>query len=181
MDQLVINANTRTVTGKVAAKKLRQNGRLPAVMYNSKGESVMLDIDEAEFSKIRKVATATTLVQLIVDGTSKNMSFIKDVEYDIISNKDLHADFHVVDENKPMKVTMKMQVSGTPVGVREGGTFVKGVQNITIRSLPADLPVRIVADVSGLAIGAALKVKDIPMAKGVEILSDSEAIVAAVR
>ena len=47
MDQFVVNANTRTETGKRAAQKMRKSGRLPAVMYNSKGESVMLDIDEA--------------------------------------------------------------------------------------------------------------------------------------
>ena len=52
MDQFVVNATIRKDTGKRAAQKLRQNGRLPAVMYNSKGESVMLDVDEAEFTKV---------------------------------------------------------------------------------------------------------------------------------
>ncbi|MBO7164012.1 MAG: 50S ribosomal protein L25, partial [Spirochaetaceae bacterium] len=57
MDQFVVNATIRKDTGKRAAQKLRQNGRLPAVMYNSKGESVMLDVDEAEFTKVWKNAT----------------------------------------------------------------------------------------------------------------------------
>ena len=82
MDQMVVNAVVRTESGKRAAKKLRANGRLPAVMYNSRGEAVMLDVDEAEFSKVWRNTTPTTLITLKVDGKDY-LSFIKATEYDI--------------------------------------------------------------------------------------------------
>ena len=66
MEQLTLNAVTRTVSGKKAAKKLREQGRLPAVMYDAKGEAFMLDVDEAEFTKVWKSATPTTLVSLVI-------------------------------------------------------------------------------------------------------------------
>ena len=101
MDQLVIKANTRSKAGKGIAKKLRAEGRLPAVMYNSKGEAVMLDIDESEFTKVWNQATPTTLINLDVDGSVKK-AFIKDTEYNIIQDRNLHVDFHVIDEDKPL-------------------------------------------------------------------------------
>ena len=60
MDSLVLVAKERKDSGKTVAKRLRNAGRLPAVMYNSKGEATMLDVDEVEFTKIWKVATPTT-------------------------------------------------------------------------------------------------------------------------
>ncbi|MBE6349745.1 MAG: 50S ribosomal protein L25 [Spirochaetaceae bacterium] len=181
MDQLVIKAATRTVMGKSAAKKLRENGRLPAVMYNSKGESSMLDVDEAEFTKVWKLATPTTLVTLDVDGKSKSLAFIKDTEYDIISDKNLHVDFHVIDEDKPLKAFVKLIVSGNPVGVRDGGVFEKSSVTIQIECLPKDLPQRIVVDVNNLGLGEKIAVKDLDLAKGITVLSDPEVVIASVK
>lgn len=180
MDQLVINAAVRTETGKTAAKKLRKNGHLPAVMYNSKGESVMLDIDEAEFTKAWKVATPTTIVELKVDKKSYK-AFIKDTEYDIINDENLHVDFHVIDDTTHLKKTLKIKTSGSPVGVREGGVLRTGVSSVTIKCLPKELPASVIADISELKIGSSYKIGNLPFAKGVEILSDKEAIIASVR
>ncbi len=181
MDKLIINAQKRTETGKKAAQKLRAEGSLPAVMYNSKGESVMLAVNESEFSKVRKVATPTTLVSLVVDGEKEKIAFIKDTHYNIISDSDIHVDFHVIEEDVPLKVKMKVQVTGNPVGVREGGVFEKSAPVVTIQCLPKDLPPRIVADASDLGLNAQILVKDLPLAKGITVLSDSEVLVAQVR
>ncbi|MGL4986000.1 MAG: 50S ribosomal protein L25 [Treponemataceae bacterium] len=180
MDRLVLTAETRKETGKVFAKALRKQGRLPAVMYNSKGEAQMLSVNEADFIKVRKQATPTTLINLEVDG-KKKIAFIKDTHYDIISDRDLHADFHLIDEDKPLKIKMKILVSGNPVGVREGGIFEKSQVCATIQCLPKDLPVRITADVNNLGLGECVCVKDLPFAKGVTILSDQNAVVAHIK
>ncbi|MBR6566355.1 MAG: 50S ribosomal protein L25 [Spirochaetaceae bacterium] len=179
MDQFVVVASTRKDTGKRAARKLRQNGRLPAVMYNSKGESVMLEVDEVEFTKVWKNATPSTLVNLKVDGKD-NLAFIKDTEYDIKSDKNLHVDFHVIDEDKPLKMTMKIQLTGNPAGVREGGRLTTHYPQIVIQCLPKDLPPRVCADVSALGIGHKYYVKDIPLADGVTVLTSGENLVASV-
>lgn len=180
MDQLVVNAVTRTETGKRAAKKLRSSGRLPAVMYNSKGESVMLDIDEAEFTKVWKVATPSTLINLKVDGKTDVTVFIKDTEYDIKTDKNLHVDFHAVALDKPLKMDMKVLFTGSPVGVREGGFLTTHQPKITIQCLPKDLPQRISADISGLGIGQTYRVKDLTLANGVTVLNDAEIALASV-
>ena len=179
MDQFVVNATIRKDTGKRAAQKLRQNGRLPAVMYNSKGESVMLDVDEAEFTKVWKNATPSTLVNLKVDGKD-NLAFIKDTEYDIKSDKNLHADFHVIDEDKPLKMNMKIHLTGSPAGVREGGRLTSHHSQVVIQCLPKDLPARITADVSALGISNKYYIKDIPVADGITVLTEGTNLVASV-
>lgn len=180
MDYVVLNAKERKESGKGAAKKLRNSGRLPAVMYNTKGEATMLDIDEAEFTKIWKSVTPTTLISLDVAG-KKNLAFIKDTEYDIRSDRNLHVDFHVIDEKKPVKAMIDVQVSGNAAGVRDGGVFETGVKSVEIQCLPTDMPVRIVLDVSKLGIGESLTVKDLPFDKSVTVLSDASGVVARVK
>lgn len=180
MDYMTLSAEVRTGSGKKFAKQLRAEGKLPAVMYNSKGVATMLSVNEAEFTKVWKQATPTTLIKLTV-GKDTMLAFIKDTEYDIITDKNLHVDFHVIDEDKPLVAEIKLQIGGSPVGVREGGVLQKGTPSIKIRCLPKDLPIRIVADVSALKIGDFLHVKELNLGDGVKIISDGEAVVASVR
>ena len=180
MDKLTVTAAVRTTTGKRAAKALRATGNLPAVMYNGKGEATMLQINEAEFTKVWKQATPTTLIELVV-GKEKHLAFIKDTEYNIISDKNLHADFQVIDPDKVLTVPIKVQLGGSPVGVREGGILQKGIDSIKISCLPKDLPVRIVADISDLKIGDKMAVKQIALSEGVTVVSNQEAVIASVK
>ncbi len=181
MERMVINAKTRTETGKGAARRLRQLGQLPAVMYNSKGESGMLEINEKDFFKVWKQATPTTLISLVVDGADSKLAFIKTTDYNIILDKNIHVDFHVIDEAKPLVATMKILTSGNPVGVRDGGVFEKGAAKVTVKCLPKDLPVRITADVSNLALNTSICIKDLPFESSVTVLSNPDEVVATVR
>ncbi len=181
MERLVINAKTRTQSGKGVARRLRAVGQLPAVMYNSKGEAGMLEITESEFFKVWKQATPTTLISLVVDGGKGVLAFIKSTDYNIILDKNIHVDFHVIDEDKPLVATMKILTTGNPVGVRDGGVFEKGAAKVEVKCLPADLPVRIVADVSNLGLNEKICIKDLPFEKSVTVLTDPEVVVATVR
>jgi large subunit ribosomal protein L25 len=174
MDLMVVKASVRTTTGKREAARLRKTGKLPAIMYNSKGEAVMLSVSEAEFTTVWKNATPSTLINLVVDEKEAGVAFIKATEYNIIKDKNLHVDFHVIDTDKPLKTRFKVQFSGSPVGVREGGTLINHVSEITISCLPADLPQRIVADITNLGAGSTFRVKELSLGKGITVLSDEE-------
>ena len=180
MEQLVLKASKRTETGKAAARKIREEGKLPAVVYNHKGESTMLTVDEAEFTKVWKQATATTIICLDVEGTKLN-ALIKDTEYDIISNKNLHVDFHALDDDQKIRKILKIQTTGTPLGVREGGFLLSTGASVKIECTPKDLPARVVVDIDGLKIGESLLIKDLQSAKGIKVLSDPETVIVSVR
>lgn len=180
MDQLVINAKTRTTTGKTAAKKLRATGRLPAVMYDAKGKSTMLDIDEVEFNKIWRTITPTTLITLNIDGKDAHDAFIKDTEYNLVHDKVLHTDFFEPDANEKIVAVLKVTYTGTPAGVLKGGYMLKHLPEVKIQAAPKDMPAALVADVSAVNIGETFHVKDLKLGKGVTILTDGEAALVSI-
>jgi large subunit ribosomal protein L25 len=173
MEQKVINAKTRTVCGKKAAKELRAAGRIPAVMYNSKGEAVMIDVDEVEFNKVWRNITSTTLVTLNIDGKSAD-AFIKDTEYNIRTDKVLHADFFEPAADKKLTVRMKVECSGTPAGVLKGGFLVKRTPDVLLKSDAKHMPQKLVIDISKVNIGESFCVKDIELDKAITVLTPAD-------
>lgn len=172
MSKQTINAKTRTVTGKTAAKNLRKEGRIPAVVYNAKGEATSLDIDEVEFNKIWRTITPTTSVALNIDG-KESVALIKDVEYNIRTDKVLHADFFVPDADQKLVMTIKVHYQGTPAGVLRGGFKKERNNKIKIKATIADLPETVSADISKINVSEALRVKDLDLGKNVEVLTDA--------
>lgn len=173
MSKQTLNAKTRTVTGKTAAKNLRKEGRIPAVVYNAKGEATSIDVDEVEFNKIWRTITPTTSIVLNIDG-KENVALIKDVEYNIRNDKALHADFFVPDADQKLVVKIKVHFQGTPAGVLKGGFKKERNNQIKIKATIADLPETITADVSKINVSEALRVKDLVLGDKVEVLTDKE-------
>ena len=174
MSKQTINAKIRTVSGKSAAKKLREAGSIPAVMYNDKGEATMLEVNAVEFNKVWRSITATTSIDLVVDG-KKMPALIKDTEYNIRTDQVLHADFFVPAEDEKLKFKMKVQLSGSPAGVLKGGFMLRHIPEVTILSTLKTLPERIVVDVTALNIGDSFRVRDLKLDKGITVLTDPEA------
>ena len=173
MSKQTLNAKTRTVTGKTAAKNLRTEGRIPAVVYNAKGEATSIDVDEVEFNKIWRTITPTTSIVLNIDG-KENVALIKDVEYNIRNDKALHADFFVPDADQKLVMKIKVHFQGTPAGVLKGGFKKERNNQIKIKAAIADLPETITADVSKINVSEALRVKDLVLGDKVEVLTDKE-------
>ena len=171
MSKQTLEAKLRTATGKTAAKNLRKEGRIPAVVYNSKGEATSIEVSEVEFNKIWRTVTPTTSINLVVDGKD-NAALIKDVEYNIRTDKVLHADFFVPAADEKLVTKIKIHYTGTPAGVLKGGFKKERNNQIKIKACIADLPETIVADISKINVSEALRVKDLQLSDKVEILSD---------
>lgn len=179
MEQFVINAKTRKESGKKYAKQLREKGLIPAVAYDEAGKATMLEVDAGEFSRAWRSITKTTLITLNIDGNA-NQAYIKDTEYDIKSDKNLHADFHVVSGTKAITTVMKVHYSGTPAGVLKGGFMVKHVPDVKLKALPADMPQTVVLDVSKAEIGTRLTVKDLGLSDRVTVVSNPTALLVSI-
>jgi large subunit ribosomal protein L25 len=173
MSKQIINAKTRTTTGKTAAKNLRKEGRIPAVVYNDKGEATSLEISEVEFNKVWRTITPTTSITLNIDG-KESLALIKDAEYNIRTDRVLHADFFVPAADQKLVMKMKVHFKGTPAGVLKGGFKKERNNQVKIKATIGDLPETIEADISKINVSEALRVKDLEFGKGVEVLTDSE-------
>ena len=173
MSKQTLDAKTRTVTGKTAAKNLRKEGRIPAVVYNAKGEATSIDVDEVAFNKLWRTITPTTSIALNLDGKEIPV-LIKDTEYNIRTDKVLHADFFAPDAKQKLVMNIRVHYTGTPAGVLKGGFKKERNNQIKIKACLGDLPETIVADISKINVSEALRVKDLEIAKNVEVLTDPE-------
>ena len=181
MERKVLEARIREAKGKGAAKRLRAEGRLPAVIYDEKGKSTPIDISESEFAKLFKQVTKTTTVDIKLDDGSEIIAFVKDFQHDIISDRVRHVDFYAVDPDKMIRTKIRVRITGAPDAVRLGGVFEAGLSEIEIECLPKDLPERVAVDVTSLGLDKTILVKDLALGDGVRVLTPADAAIASVK
>ncbi|ULQ60483.1 50S ribosomal protein L25 [Brucepastera parasyntrophica] len=181
MAQKTINAKTRTEVGKGAAKRLRKSGRMPGVLYDGTGKSVLIDIDFKDFSQLFHSITESTLIDVKLDDSVNKVVFVKDAQYDIITDSVKHVDFYEVDPSKKLRTKIHIKLSGSPEGIRVGGVLETGISEVEVECLPRDLPERIVVDVGGLGLNHSIHVKDLQLGTGVKILTDPDITIAVLK
>ena len=181
MERKVLEARIREAKGKSAAKRLRAAGRLPAVIYDEKGESMPVDVSESEFAKLFRQITMTTTVDIKLDDGRERIAFVKDFQHDIVSDKVRHVDFYAVDPDKMIRTKIHVRITGAPDAVRLGGVFEAGLSEIEIECLPKDLPERVAVDVTSLGLDKTILVKDLALGDGVRVLTPADAAIASVK
>lgn len=181
MDQMVLNGRHRTTTGKSAAKILRQSGRIPAIMYDESGKSVMIDLDQAEFTKVNRLVTESTIVKVQLDNGEEHLVFVKDFQHDMVRNTIEHADLYRVDADKKLRAKIGIKLEGSPVGVRDGGVLEKGINKIDVECFPKDLLPKIVVDIAPLKTNESVCVKDLNLDSAINVLTSKDAMIAAIR
>ncbi len=180
-EQKVINGKTRATTGKGAARRMRKEGRLPAVMYDGQGKATMIEIDEVEFSKIYHLITESTLIDLKLDGKEDHVAFVKDIQYNIITDRVGHVDFYAVDPAKALHTKIPVRLTGSPEGIRLGGILEAGITDIMVECLPRDLPERCLVDVSKLELKHSIHVRDLKLGDKVKIHTSGDATIATLK
>jgi large subunit ribosomal protein L25 len=174
----------REKSGKGAARQLRRNGKVPAVLYGQ-GECLLLTIEPEPLNKILKSqAGSTALITLTVNGAKakpKRTALLRDFQVDPVEGHVLHADLFEISMDKPIRVKVPVHVIGTtPVGVKEGGILHYNTRELHVECLPGVLPDHIDVDASGLAIGQGIHLKEMAKMEGVRFLDDADQMVVSV-
>lgn len=183
MAEVTLEVERREATGKEVAKKLRREGRVPAVVYGGHREPVAITVDRKSISElIQKSDHGVRSVFLLqMKGTDQSRhAMIKEVTIDPVSRKMMHIDFQRVLMDETVRVTVPVHLNGTAIGVKEGGLLDWQVRDIHIECLPNAIPDSIEVDVAPLGIHDYLRVKDLPLAEGVKVLDDPERVVVGV-
>lgn len=166
----------RQGNGKGAAKQVRKEGQVPAVLYGQ-GEPVSLSVDYIQFEKIINTPDAY-IVNLAIDG-KESASIIREVQFHPVTDQVIHVDFLRVTDNEPVEVELPIVLTGTAKGVRNGGKLVPMLRRLKVKGVAKNLPDLIEVNVTTLGLGKTIKVRDIK-ADGVEITSSKDAGVAMV-
>lgn len=185
MENLKLESEIRAGMGKGAARKLRVEGLIPAVLYGRKKEPVSLAIDEAAIRTILHKHSESAVIDLTIKGSDSDEPvnvIIRDVQRHPATGKLLHIDFQRIKYGEKIRVQIGIVVVGTPRGVKEqGGILEHGIRSIQATCLPRKIPESVEIDVGELMIGDSVKLKDLVDAyPDVDILDDLETTVAHV-
>ena len=181
-----MTAELRTHVGKGVARKLRAAGRIPGVFYGSGEASVSIQLDPAELNRVLSESDAgmNTLIDLSIAGNGSDgetLVLVKEIQSDPITGNYLHADFMTVDLTSTIQVTVRLQITGTALGVRlEGGIVDQVLREIELECMPTAIPKEVELDVTELSVGQSLHVRDIALPDGVKLLSDGDLSVVSV-
>lgn len=173
-----LNATRREIKGK-ASRKLRHQGRLPAVVYGHRLSGASLELDAHEFERVYARTGRTQLIDLVVDGGRPRKVLVKEVQVSPRHNTLLHVDLHQVSLRERLQVEVPVIVIGEAEPVRAGEADVLQVlQALKVECVPTRIPEMIEADVSGLdAVDAAVRVSDLRLPEGVTAVADPEDVV----
>lgn len=175
MEQLDLKTVVRQTTGNGPARRLRQDGKVPAVVYGANTESISLTVDIAELERIMKVgSTASLLFNLIVENgdTQTKKAMIKEIQRDPVSRKILHVDFYEVDMNKKILVPVPVVATGKSEGVELGGMLQIIRRELDVLCLPDRIPQSIEVDITDLDIGGSVHVDEIQLGEEIEVPFD---------
>jgi large subunit ribosomal protein L25 len=183
MAEVTLEVTRREQTGKEIAKKLRRDGKVPAVVYGGHKEPVAITVDRKAVSElVQKSEHGVRSVFLLkMAGTDQQRhAMIKDITIDPISRKMEHIDFVRVLMDEKVKVTVPVHVTGTAKGVKEGGLLDFQVRELHVECLPNAIPDSIDVDVTPLEGHDYYRVKDLKLPEGVKVLDDAERVVVGV-
>src|SRR5918992_213954 len=180
--QANLQAATRSNTGKGAARSLRRSGKVPGVIYGHNRPPESLAIDTAALNKMLiGVSAGTTVFDVIVDGRPAVKALIREIQRDSVRPSEiLHLDLYEVRADEKVTLSVPIHLVGIPDGVRNfGGVLDHVLRELEIEVLPADIPEHVEVDVTALAIGHSLFVRDgkVPKAR---ILNDPDTPICTV-
>lgn len=180
--QVSLEAATRSNTGKGAARSLRREGKVPAVIYGHGRDPEPLTIAEPALRKMLiGISAASTIVDVTVDGRSSVKALIREIQRNPVRPADIiHVDLYEIHADEKITVEVPVHLTGTADGVRNfGGVLDHILRTLEIEVFPGDIPASIDLDVTNLGIGQSLYVRDIKIEKA-EILNDEDLPVATV-
>lgn len=175
-------ATVRTEFGKGPSRQLRFQGQIPAVIYSQGKEPLHVAVDLKELTaRLSGEYGTNARFSLQVEGVEKQpVVMMKEYQRDPLRREITHIDFLEIDPSRVFTTRVPLQLDGRPVGVRQGGRLRQVRRDLIIRAKAADIPVAIVADISGLRVNGILRVADVVPPAGVEVIYDSNYALATV-
>lgn len=180
MEEIVIQADRRDVVGK-RVKGLRREGKLPAILYGKHVETMPIEIDLREASRILQGLSPSALIQIQMDG-EEHLALVREKQRDVILGTLLHIDFQAVSLTERVRSEVSIDLIGESPAVKDlGGILVTNVEQLDVEALPRDLPERIEVDVSNLLeIGDAIYVRDLSLSGDVSVHAEPDDVIVVV-
>ena len=171
--EFTLNAEAREDAGRGASRRLRREGRVPAILYGGDTKALPLTLDHNELIHNLHIEAFHSHVLTVKIGKKNEQAILKDVQHHPFKNEVLHVDLQRVKAGQKLHVTIPLHFVGVDKapGIKEGGVFSRNVVEVEVECLPKDIPEYLEIDVSMLEIGDAKHLSDIVLPEGVTILA----------
>src|SRR6266404_4048890 len=168
--QVKLKAEPRKETGRVAARRLKARGVIPAVVYGGKEKSQPLQVSARDINAMLSHASGENiLVELEIAGSKgTKTALLQEVQHSPVAGDVVHVDFHAISMDEKIEASVPLEPVGIAAGVKtSGGLLDQNIRSLTVECFPKDLPDKITVDVSALNIGDSIHVRDIKLPQGV--------------
>jgi large subunit ribosomal protein L25 len=190
MKSVSLNAFQRDLRKRTGVKKVRANGRIPAVIYGRHNSPQNLEVGSRDLENVIHTAhSEILLVDLDVSGdgaanksgNGKRLALVRAIQHHPLTGKMLHVDFQEVAENEKVTAMVPIETTGEAVGVKTGGGVLEHVLfKVKVRATPKNLPEVLTIDVSKLEIGQSVHLGEIAVPEGVDVLGHKEVPVVSI-
>ena len=176
-----LSAQARGNGGKGVARKLRGDGRVPAVVYGHGREPQALSINTRELERLLDhISAENTVIDLDIDGKASR-TLIREIQRHPFKRQILHVDFQELVAGEKVTVSIPIVLVGVPDGVRmDGGILDQTMRELEVEVDPSNIPNHVELDVTKLTIGSSIHVSDLSLPEGVDVLADPDASVCVV-
>jgi len=173
-----IEGRARDLLGSRPAKRERDGGRLPAVIYGHKEPPVHISLDLKTVTDL--LHHRAHVFEVKIDSKTEPC-LIKDIQWNHLGSQIVHIDLARVDLTERVTVEVELAFIGEPVGLKESGTFLqRPMDQLEIECLASQIPEQIKVDISNLGVGDSLTIVDLNLPEGFVTKEDSETIIASV-
>lgn len=177
MESLTIQATERSVSGKGAAHKARQAGKVPAVAYGRDYSAQLLEVDAKELTRLVERGAQGRLVVLNVNGAKRSV-LLKEVQRDPLTGRPLHADFHAVALDQKIRTEVPVTITGE--GRLVDRVLVHGAREVMVECLPMAIPEYFEVNVENLEVGESIKAGQLTLPSDVTLLADPETVIVSI-
>ncbi|MDD2732842.1 MAG: 50S ribosomal protein L25 [Desulfuromonadaceae bacterium] len=182
MQQKQMNIDLRTKTGTGVSRRLRIADMIPGVVYGKGLDPIAVSIKNRDLQEaISGAGGQNNLITLIGGGSlDQSIAIVADIQRDPIKRTFKHVDLHRINPNEKLRITVPVVLTGTAIGVKEGGLLDLAHHELHIECLPANIPDSITIDVSNLKIAHSIHVSEIPLPEGIVLLDQPKIPVVSV-
>ena len=168
---ITLKADFRDVAGKGAARAVRKNQNIPAVVYGNNQEPVAISFVERDFEMLLKQPSLRTKLFQIETPKGVENAMLMDIQYHPVSDRVVHVDFKRINVNEPVSVSVPLELANveTSRGLKLGGVLNFAVRKVALRGLVHDMPEKIVVDLANLNIGDVVHGTDLVLPNGIEL------------
>ena len=175
----LLTAKERTDTKRSTLRSLRENGKIPAVVYGNHNESKPISVSSSDLQKTLKESGRNGIISLDLAGEKYNV-MLSDYQKDALKGQVFHADFLIVDMAAELQAQVRLNLVGESKGVKDGGVLQQSLHEVTITAKPEAIPETIDIDVSQLEVGDTLYISDVQTNQEVTINHEADEVVASV-